>query len=76
MNNMKVYVLVKQVEDKKYYLTSDYEFSDDIECAVRAVNIVTASILRAEFEEEVTRRINIKNLYYKSNLYIEEYELE
>lgn len=73
---MKVYVLAKQVEDKIYYLTSDYELSDDIECAVRAVNVVTASILRAAFEEEVTRRINIKNLYYKSNLYIEEYEWE
>lgn len=73
---MKVYVLAKQVEDKIYYLTSDYELSDDIECAVRAVNVVTASILRGEFEEEVTRRINIKNLYYKSGLYIDEYEWE
>lgn len=71
---MKVYVLARQVGDTKDYLTDDYGFSDDIECAVKAANVVTASILRGEFEEEVTRRANIKNLYYKSNLYIEEYE--
>ena len=71
---MKVYVLARDVEGKKDYLTYDYGFTDDIECAAKAVNVVTASILRSEFEEEVTRRVNIKNLYYKSNLYIEEYE--
>ena len=71
---MKVYVLARNVDGKEDYLTDDYGFTDNIECAVKAKNAITAMILQWEFEEEVTRRINIKNLYYKSNLYPREYE--
>ena len=71
---MEVYVLAKEDEFGIHYLTEEYEFSDNIECALKAANVVTAAILRSEFEEEITRRINIKNLHYKSGLYIKEYE--
>ena len=71
---MKVYVLVRDIGGTKDYLADDYSFTDNIECAVKAKNVITATMLKYEFEEEVTRRINIKNLYYKSDLYPREYE--
>ena len=72
---MEVYVLAKEDEFGTHYLTEEYKFSDDIRCALKAKNVITASLLRAEFEDEITNRINIENFRYKSNLEIMFYEL-
>ena len=65
-----VYILAKQSDDGIWYLTDEYGFDNDIRCALKCKNKITATYVRDDFEQEITSKVKDKDWSYKSNLYI------
>lgn len=58
-----VYVLTKEVNGESVYLTDGrfgYELDNDIRCALKAVNKITASYIREDFEDETKMPSNLR----------------
>jgi hypothetical protein len=63
-----VYVLTKEVNGEDVYLidgVDGYDFDNDIRCALKAVNKITAWYIREDFEDETKEPSNLRTMPLK-----------
>lgn len=63
-----VYVLTKEVDGVNVYLidgVDGYDFDNDITCALKAVNKITAWYIREDYEDETKAPSNLKTMPLK-----------
>ena len=64
------YVLTKKDNEESVYLTSEYDFSNDICSALKAANKTTALWIIEDFEYKMCKKFNYTYGSYKSGLEI------
>ncbi|MEE1303391.1 MAG: hypothetical protein UHD64_11455 [Bacteroidales bacterium] len=60
-----VYVLAKEFDNETVYLTEEYGFDNDIRCALRAGNKITASYIIEKVENDVKMPLDLKAMPLK-----------
>lgn len=58
-----VYVLTKEVNGEDVYLiygVDGYDFDNDIRCALKAANKITACYIRKDFEDKTKAQSNLR----------------